>query len=259
MPVPHHAVHHRHLVVDGHSIVHRLAPEAKLAALVVFVVAVAVTPRHAVAAFVVEAAVLCGVFVAARLPAGVLMRLLVVVPFVLFAVFVPFIAGGEQVDVLSIGLSVEGLWATWNIVAKACLGTLASVIVSATTPLPDVLHGLGRLRMPAVVVAIIAFMFRYLELLSGQLQRMRTAMTARCHDPRWLWQARPVASSVGVLFVRSYERGERTHQAMLARGYDGTMPDLDSRHATYRDWVLASIPATIALAASLAALTMGFT
>ena len=64
-------------------------------------------------------------------------------------------------------------------------------------------------------------------------------MTARCHDPRWLWQARPLASSVGVLFVRSYERGERVHQAMLARGFTGTMPDLDDRHATAGDWLAA--------------------
>ena len=259
MPAAQHAVHHRHLMVDGDSIVHRVAPEAKLAALVVFVVAVAVTPRHAIAAFVVDAAVLCGVFVVARLPVVVLARLLVVVPFVIFAAFVPFIGGGEQVDVLGVGLSVDGLWATWNIVVKAGLGALASVIVSATTPLADVLHGLGRLRVPSVVVAIIAFMFRYLELLSGQLHRMRTAMIARCHDPRWLWQARPVASSVGVLFVRSYERGERIHQAMLARGFTGTMPDLDDRHATDRDWVLAAIPATIALGAALAAFTIGVT
>ena len=26
------------------------------------------------------------------------------------------------------------------------------------------------------------------------------------------------------MFIRSYERGERIHQAMLARGFTGTMP-----------------------------------
>jgi cobalt/nickel transport system permease protein len=35
-----------------------------------------------------------------------------------------------------------------------------------------------------------------------------------------------LARSLGALFIRSYERGERVHLAMLARGYDGTMPVL---------------------------------
>jgi cobalt/nickel transport system permease protein len=53
---------------------------------------------------------------------------------------------------------------------------------------------------------------------------MRVAMTARGYDPRWISQARPIASSAGALFVRSYERGERVHAAMLARGFTGEMP-----------------------------------
>ncbi len=245
----HGAVHHRHLYISGVSPVHRLAPEAKLAALFVFVVCVALTPRHAVAAFAVDAAALAAVFVVARLPAWVLLRLLGILPFVAFAFLVPLIAGGEQVDAFGVELSVAGLWATWNILIKAGLGALASIIVAATTPLPDILHGLGRLRFPPVVVAIIAFMFRYLDLIVDQLARMRMAMTARGHDPRWLWQAGAVASSVGVLFVRSYERGERIHHAMLARGFTGTMPGLDEDHATTREWITAAVPAAVALTA----------
>jgi cobalt/nickel transport system permease protein len=131
----------------------------------------------------------------------------------------------------------------WNILAKASIGATASIVLSATTRVPDVLTGLTRLRVPRVLVAIIAFMMRYLDLLVRQLGRMRTSMTARCHDPRWLWQVKPIASSAGALFVRSYERGERVHQAMLARGYTGTMPTLDRRPATAVDWSrAASLP-----------------
>ncbi len=66
---------------------------------------------------------------------------------------------------------------------------------------------------------------------------MRTAMVARAHDPRWLWQAKPIASSAGAMFVRSYERGERVHSAMLARGFTGSMPQLDHRPATMTEWI----------------------
>ena len=89
--------------------------------------------------------------------------------------------------------------------------------------------------------------------LADQLGRMRQAMVARCHDPRWLWQARPIAASAGALFVRSYERGERIHQAMLARGFTGSMPDLDDRHATAGDWLAALAPAALATIALVVA------
>jgi cobalt/nickel transport system permease protein len=92
-----------------------------------------------------------------------------------------------------------------------------------------------------VLISIVAFMIRYLDLLVAQLGRMRTAMVARAHDPRWLWQAKPIASSAGALFVRSYERGERVHQAMLARGYTGVMPDLVEQSRPRSDWWAAII------------------
>ena len=56
---------------------------------------------------------------------------------------------------------------------------------------------------------------------------MRLARVQRGDDPRWLWQARGTGRMVGALVVRTFERGERVHVAMLARGYDGRMPTLD--------------------------------
>jgi cobalt/nickel transport system permease protein len=98
------------------------------------------------------------------------------------------------------------------------------------------MKGLAVLRVPAVLTAIMMFMVRYLELITDELRRMRVAMTARGYDPRWLSQARPIASSAGALFVRSSERGERVHHAMLARGFTGVMPELEMRRATNAEW-----------------------
>ena len=150
-------------------------------------------------------------------------------------------------------MSRDGLWATWNILAKAGLGATGSIIVTATTPIPDLLVGLSRLRVPAALIGIVGFMFRYLDLIVDDLGRTRRAMAARGHDPRWLWQARPLASSAGVVFVRTYERGERIHGAMAARGFDGVMPTLEApppRSVTA--WITALVPAAVAGAAVLA-------
>jgi cobalt/nickel transport system permease protein len=258
MAVVRHGADHAHLHVPGETAIHRLPPEAKLVGLSVFVLAVAITPRTALLAFAVDAAVIVAVVAVARVPVRVFAaRLLVVVPFLFFALTVPFIAGGEQVDVVGLSLSREGLWGAFNVAAKAILGASASIVLAATTPVPDVVRGLNRLHVPKVVVAIIAFMFRYLDVLVDQTRRMRNAMVARGHDPRWLWQIGPVAASAGTLFVRSYERGERVHQAMAARGFNGTMPELDHRHPNSGGWVTALVPGLIAALALAAAVLLG--
>jgi cobalt/nickel transport system permease protein len=236
------AGHAHALYVHGHSPVHRLPPEVKIAAAFTFVASVAVTPREAVGVFVVDAVALVVVIRLARVPVGFLLtRLVVIVPFLLVALLLPFVAVGERVEVLGLSLAIEGLWGAWNMAVKASLGAATSLTLAATTEVPVLLRGLERLKVPAVLTQIAAFMVRYLEVVVGEVQRQRTAMVARGYDPRWLWQARAIAASAGTLFIRSYERGERVHAAMLARGYAGHMPPpLDEPRTTGRHWLAAA-------------------
>jgi cobalt/nickel transport system permease protein len=243
------------LHIAGNSPIHRLPAAVKLVALVGFVIPVAVTPRHAIWAFAVHATVLTAVVFVARLPLRVVLsRLAVVTPFLFAAALLPFIAQGTRTDLVGLSVSIDGSWAAWNMAAKAVLGATAGIVVAATTPVPDLLAGLSRLRVPAVLVAIIGFMIRYLDVIADELGRMRTAMVARGHDPRWLWQARPIASSVGTLFVRSYERGERVHLAMAARGFTGTMPDLGTAATRPHDVAAAGVVVLVAASTAAAAL-----
>lgn len=251
------ARHTHPLYIHGHSRVHRLAPETKVAAAVAFVFAVAVTPRHAVWALGVDAAVLVAVIVAGGIPGRfVVARLTVIVPFVAFALFIPFIGSGERVDVLGLSLSRDGLWGAWNVVAKTVLGATVSIVLAATTEMPRILVGMSRLRVPGALTMIASFMVRYLEVLADEVRRMRVAMASRGYAPRWLWQARPVATSAGALFVRSYERGERVHAAMLARGYSGVMPQIDARWARPAEWTVAAVAPAVAWAVAIAALVV---
>ena len=119
----------RALYVPGHSAVHRLAPEAKVAATFLFVLCAAVTPRTAMWAFGVYGTLLAVVMAVARIPLRfVFVRLAVVLPFIIFAFLVPFIAEGERIRFLGIPVSAEGLWAMWNILAKAGVGAVSSIL-----------------------------------------------------------------------------------------------------------------------------------
>ncbi|WP_100448080.1 cobalt ECF transporter T component CbiQ [Glycomyces xiaoerkulensis] len=209
----------------GDTPLHRLAPQVKLVALAAFTFAVVATPREAVWAFGGCAAALLALFALARIPPKwIAARSLVEAPFALLALAFPFLAGGETVEWAGIALSVEGLWAGWNLLAKATLGVWAALLLAATTPVADLLAGLSRLRCPEILLQITAFAVRYAHLTAAEVAQMRRARLARCDDPRFLWQAGALARSLGVVFIRSYERGERVWQAMAARGYTGRLP-----------------------------------
>ena len=213
--------------------------------MVLFVIAVVSTPREAFWAYGLYAALIIGLILLAELPPRTVgKRMLIELPFVLFAFFLPFFGGGDRVEVLGIAVSQEGLWGAWTILAKASLGISASIILSATTTVPDILSGLDRLRMPRVITAIAGFMVRYLDVVISELNRRRVAMAARGYEPRWIWQNRALAASAGALFIRSYERGERVYAAMVSRGYQGHMPRLRGQSASAAAWAAGlTVPA----------------
>jgi cobalt/nickel transport system permease protein len=254
------AAGHAHaLYLDRGTPVHRFPPEAKVAAMVAFTVAVVATPRTAFWAFGAYAVLLAAVAAAARVPAGWLAsRSLIELPFVVLAAALPFVGAGERVEWLGLRLSVEGLYGGWNIVAKATLGVLASLLLAATTTTRDLILGLDRLRCPRILTQIATFMLRYLDVLVGEARRMRIARISRGDDPRFLWQLRGFAAGVGALFLRAFERGERVYLAMVSRGYDGALPPAwrEAGTATAGQWAGAAVVPAVAAAVAVTALVL---
>ncbi|WP_181781316.1 cobalt ECF transporter T component CbiQ [Pseudonocardia pini] len=241
------AGHAHPLHLPRESVVHRLPPQIKIVAAFLGVLCVVATPREAFPVFAGYLAVLVGVWVAARIPPGwILRRSLIEAPFVVLAVLLPFTGPGPQVEWLGLTLSEPGLLGAWNILVKGTLGVLTSLTLAATTPMRDLLVGLQRLHAPAMVTTITTLMLRYMEVIAGEARRMRLARLSRGHDPRFLWQAGATARGVGALFLRSYERGERVHLAMLSRGWTGAMPVLTADTTTRADWVRGLAPVGIA-------------
>ncbi|WGX95361.1 cobalt ECF transporter T component CbiQ [Nocardioides sp. L-11A] len=228
------AGHGHRLHFHGHSVVHRAPAHLKILLLLGFVLTVVATPREWYPVFGGYLALLLGVVLLARVPLTYLLpRMVVEVPFLLFAALMPFVAEGPRVAVplgwsglggWELSLSESGLMAAWGLAVKGTLGVLASLTLAATTEPTDVLRGLQRLRLPDLLVQIMGFMIRYLDVVTSDLGRMLTAMRSRGVDPRSPRHWPALARTLGALFVRSYERGERVHLAMLSRGYDGRLP-----------------------------------
>lgn len=251
------AGHAHRLYRHGHSPVHALPPHCKLTAVLCFVVVVVSTPREAVWAFALYALLLAAVAAVARIPPGFLLkRLAVEVPFVAFAVLMPFVVPGERAELLGVPVSVPGLWGAWNVLAKGTLGVAASVILASTTELRALLLGLQRLKLPPLLVQIAAFMIRYGDVVTDELRRMSVARRSRGFEARGVRHWGVLARTAGALFIRSYERGERVHLAMVSRGYTGTMPVIDVVTASRAQWAHAAALPALALVVCLLGWTL---
>ncbi len=245
------AGHAHPLHLPGDSPVHRLPAEVKIVSAFLGVVCVVVTPREAFGVFGGYLLLLAAVWAIARIPPGwMARRSLIEAPFVVLAVLLPFTGPDPRVQWLGLTLSEPGLLGAWNILVKGTLGVLTSLTLAATTDLRDVLVGMQRLRAPSLVVTIATLMLRYVDVIAGEARRMRLARISRGDDPRFVWQVGATARGVGALFVRSYERGERVHLAMLSRGWTGRMPPLSDAVTTRRHWLTGLAP--VAVAAALA-------
>jgi cobalt/nickel transport system permease protein len=242
------------LFLPGETVVHRLPPQCKLMATVAFVLAAVSTPREQMWAFGLYALLLATVAATARVPAGLIARRIAIeLPFVTFALLMPFVAHGERVTVAGVGLSVSGLWGAWNILVKGTLGVVASILLAATTEPRALLLGVERLRLPSLLTQIATFMLRYVDVVLDELRRMKVARAARGFEARSIRDAGVLARSLGALFLRSYERGERVYLAMVSRGYDGRMPAHQDVGASAAQWAAAAaVPAAAVLVAAAA-------
>ncbi len=245
--------------IPRHSPAHRADARLKIVLIVTVVLGIALLPAGAFVAYALVWLVLVGASAFARLgPFRLVRGSWVVLPFVLVAVPLLFTRPGEALLGFDLGpidvtVTQEGLIAMLSIMAKSWLSVQAALLLAYTTAFADLVDALRALRIPALIVSIISFMYRYLAVLTdeaGRMLRARQARSATAASGRTggslAWRARVTGSMVGSLFIRSYERSERIYAAMLARGFSGTfqasaMPRPDQRSLLWFALALAAV------------------
>ncbi|HEY7332470.1 MAG TPA: cobalt ECF transporter T component CbiQ [Candidatus Limnocylindria bacterium] len=218
------------------------------------IVAIALVPPGAFPALGVAFAALMVASASAHLgPFRLARGAFIALPFLLAAVPLIFLREGDPLGTLRLGpvdLTVhgEGLRAFGTIAAKSWLSVQAALLLTYTTPFHELVDALRKLRVPEVMVAIIGFMYRYLAVLSeevGRLMRARASRSAAAPGRRaggsLAWRARVTGGMVGTLFLHSYERSERIHSAMLARGFTGTFRHFHGRPLTGGEWLAGAL------------------
>ncbi|OQY34742.1 MAG: cobalt ECF transporter T component CbiQ [Anaerolineaceae bacterium 4572_5.2] len=230
------------------SSIHSLDPRAKIIVTVLVIFSNALLPDGTWLAFGITWGVLLGVTYLAGIPFKFLFsRSLIVLPFTFAAVTTIFSTPGTPLAALTyppVTITIPGLIRFGSIMLRSWLSVQAAILLSATTPFPDLVHALRHLKIPPILVSIISFMYRYLFVLIDEAKRLlraRASRSARLPHRKGggnlAWNAKNSGSLVGQLFLRSLERSERIYQAMQSRGFQGNLLTLNPHLMGVADWL----------------------
>jgi cobalt/nickel transport system permease protein len=245
---------------EADSRLHRLDPRVKVVVMVLFILSNALLPDGAWAAFglswlaLVWANKLSGLGVDFTFK-----RSFIALPFALAAVSAIFSPLGIPLAEWMLGPlklipTDVGLIKFGSILLRSWLSVQAAILLVAATRFPDMIHAFEHLRVPAVLTTIVAFLYRYLFVLTDEVMRLLRARQSRSATiPGFrsgrtvVWRARITGNMAGQLFLRSYERSDRIYNAMLSRGYTGQLRTLNPHVMHASDWSFGMVSVFIIL------------
>ncbi|MBL6982504.1 MAG: cobalt ECF transporter T component CbiQ [Anaerolineales bacterium] len=233
------------------SFIHRLDPRIKVVVTVAFILSNAILPDGSWLAFATAWLGLLVVNDLSNLGLGYsFKRSYIILPFILVAITAIFSPLGNPLAEWDLGFVTLiptdfGLVRFFSVLTRSWLSVQMAILLVATTQFPDLIHAFEHLRLPRVLTTIIAFLYRYLFVLTNEALRLLRAREARSaglpgqkRGGKLIWRTKVTGSMAGQLFLRSYERSDRIYNAMLARGYTGHLRTLNPHKMTRADWLV---------------------
>lgn len=203
------------------SMIHRIDPRAKLITTAVFVVCVMSLGKYEISQtiqFFIYPAVMISL---GGLPlVHLAKKMLIIAPFVLFiGIFNPFVDREPIINIA--GVYISGGWVSFaGIMIRLALTVGAALILLASTGMNRICMALERLGTPKILAVQLAFIYRYLFVLTEETARMMRAGSLRNFRGRH-FGLHVFSQMVGSLFLRTIDRSQRIHQAMVSRGFEG--------------------------------------
>jgi cobalt/nickel transport system permease protein len=225
--------------ITGNSLLSSVDTRVKWVGVFITAITILAIPDFAWAVYILIASILISIAIGSALPLSKVLKrtFLVELPLLLILIPLPFIRPENSVIQLAIwgihiSISLSELVRISVLMVRSWLIILSMVLFTMTTPADEMLASLSAMHVPAVLVTIILFMWRYLSLFAELAHSMSAARELRSIPPlkgshykktAWGWNIKKTGSMLGSLFVRAYERSERIYQAMLLRGFDGSI------------------------------------
>jgi len=217
------------------SIIHRLDARIKLLMALSVIVAIVAFPYSVK---VIELGAIFFIFflclwVCTRLsPLVYLKRLIMILPFGIFLIlFQIFFKNGyydvfHPIAVFPLGITIyaESVEFASILFVKFIVSISFIILLSSTTKMQELIDASGRLGLPAEFTLTLGMMIRYLFVFAEMVGKIGYALASRCFDPfdralPYRYRLQRLGYTIGMMFIRSYEQGERTYTSMLCRGY----------------------------------------
>lgn len=206
---------------SGDTGLHRLDARAKVIVTALFVLMVVSHDRYEIAALFPFAIFPAALIAAGNLPTTYIARkILLLCPFVIIVgIFNPLI---DRTTIFQIGsLAISGGWLSFSsIIIKSLLTVGSAFILIALTGFPAVCRALEKLGMPRPFAVQLLFLYRYIFVLTEEGGRASRARQLRSCGKKGMG-IRSFGTLIGHLLLRTWQRAERVHIAMLSRGFDG--------------------------------------
>ena len=223
-----------HSFIDEHSHIdsalHRLDPRIKIVSFVALLFFIIFCRPDSLLSFALYSLLILLLIGISKIPVYyILKRCLIVVPFILMtSLFLLFGNQGATITLFHIGnFQINVAAAGWtmflSVMIKGLLSVLCLTLLTASTPFPQLLAALENMKFPKLIIMILSFMYRYIFLIEDEAMMMWRAMKSRSAGGSCWLHLKAIANMIGILFIRSYERGETVYLAMCSRGFDGTL------------------------------------
>jgi cobalt/nickel transport system permease protein len=231
-----------------------LDPRVKIVAILplILIAALARQLRVIVALFVIAVATA----LVSKVPLGTLAKRvwLAVLAFTGF-ISVPalFLTPGRAIcslPLLGWTVTAQGLGAAIYLIMRAETAATFSVLVILCTPWSNVLKALRVLRLPTVLLVILAITYRYIFLLlktaHDMFESRKSRMVGQLHGREF---RRMATASAGVLMSKTLQLSGDVYLAMRSRGFRGEVYVLDEFRTGWLDWVMLALFTAIAVLA----------
>lgn len=200
--------------------VHRVDPRSKILVTIFFIFITVSFPKYELSGLLPLIIYPVAIMSLGRIPLRNMgLKILAVSPFAIaIGIANPFI---DRQIVMNIGsLNISGGTISFiSILIKFILTVGTALTLVATTGFETMCAGLIRLKIPRVFAVQLLFMYRYIFVLFGEALRMLRAHSLRSF--RSYPDIKIIGSLIGQLLLRSMNRAERIHNAMVSRGFDG--------------------------------------
>ena len=217
------------------SFMHRLDARVKIILAFAAIIAIVAVP-YSTMVYTVGAIFFCffAVLWAASgvSPVVYLKRLAVIVPLwgiiILFQIFLKnkYYTDYTVLYSLPLGISIyaESVEFACILAVKFLICISFIILLSSTTKLQDMLQGASRLGLPAELALALGMMIRYLFVFGYIFRKINETLKTKCFDAfdrhlPYRYRLRQLGYTIGTMFIRSYEQGERVYTSMLCRGY----------------------------------------